>query len=305
VVEEVLLAVLDDEVENEVVDFEALEWLVDWLEVVLFLVTELEDESTEDDDDRSAELDVGTELLLEEETFVTELVEIVDEEPLKLLLEEVDLRELLEVVEELDDTGEDEDVDGCEEVDCTEELLGVLADGDFDDVREEDVLNWWLELVPVLFGDIDVEDVPDWWLEPELKLDNVVFVEADEDTVLEDCLPELELEWLEVDELDEGLATVLVEVESLDVELDDDFLTELELEVLLLDRPEVEEEWELLWEEVLRDETLTVVDVLVERELSVDVKDFEDDDEDEACVVLLSELDMPVDFWTLCWGAAR
>jgi hypothetical protein len=48
--------------------------------------------------------------------------------------------------------------------------------------------------VPVLFGDIDVEDVPDWWLEPELKLDNVVFVEADEDTVLEDCLPELELE---------------------------------------------------------------------------------------------------------------
>jgi hypothetical protein len=142
VVEEVLLAVLDDEVENEVVDFEALEWLVDWLEVVLFLVTELEDESTEDDDDRSAELDVGTELLLEEETFVTELVEIVDEEPLKLLLEEVDLRELLEVVEELDDTGEDEDVDGCEEVDCTEELLGVLADGDFDDVREEDVLNW-------------------------------------------------------------------------------------------------------------------------------------------------------------------
>lgn len=35
---------------------------------------------------------------------------------------------------------------------------------------------------------------------------------------------------------------MLVEVESLDVELDDDFLTELELEVLLLDRPEVEEE---------------------------------------------------------------
>ena len=37
-------------------------------------------------------------------------------------------------------------------------------------------------------------------------------------------------------------------------------------------------------------------DIDVERELSVDVKDFEDDDEDEACVVLLSELDMPVDF---------
>jgi len=38
------------------------------------------------------------------------------------------------------------------------------------------------------------------------------------------------------------LATVLVEVANVDVELDDDFLTELELEVLLLDRLEVEME---------------------------------------------------------------
>ena len=38
------------------------------------------------------------------------------------------------------------------------------------------------------------------------------------------------------------MATVLVEVASVDVELDDDFLTELELEALLLDRLEVEME---------------------------------------------------------------
>jgi len=46
----------------------------------------------------------------------------------------------------------------------------------------------------VLFDDADVDDVLDWWLELELKLDNVVLVEADEDAVLEDSLPELELE---------------------------------------------------------------------------------------------------------------
>ena len=46
----------------------------------------------------------------------------------------------------------------------------------------------------MLFDDADVDDVLDWWLELELKLDNVVLVEADEDAVLEDSLPELELE---------------------------------------------------------------------------------------------------------------
>jgi hypothetical protein len=45
----------------------------------------------------------------------------------------------------------------------------------------------------------------------------------------------------------------------------------------------------------LLDETPTAVDVLVGWELSVDVKDFEDD-EDEACVVVLPELDTLVVF---------
>jgi len=46
----------------------------------------------------------------------------------------------------------------------------------------------------------------------------------------------------------------------------------------------------------LLDETPTAVDVLVGWELSVDVKDFEDNDRDEACVVVLSELDTLVVF---------
>ena len=47
------------------------------------------------------------------------------------------------------------------------------------------------------------------------------------------------------------------------------------------------------------DETPTAVDVLVGWELSVDVKDFGDGDEDEACVVVLSELDTLVVFEAL------
>jgi hypothetical protein len=63
----------------------------------------------------------------------------------------------------------------------------------------------------------------------------VGLVDAEEDTVLEDNFPEL-------GELDEDLASVLVEVESADFEFEDDFWTLLVFELILLDILEVKAE---------------------------------------------------------------
>lgn len=82
------------------------------------------------------------------------------------------------------------------------------------------------------------------WRILELKLDTIALVEVEDIIVPEDSFLELELGGLELGGLDEDFASVLLDV--VESEPEDDFRTELVLELILLETLKVESERELL-----------------------------------------------------------